>query len=47
MIVTSAYGENMVAGFFPGKRIEYFIRKPYRLSELEELMRALLSEPRP
>ena len=47
VIVTSAYGENMVAGFFPGIRIEYFIRKPYRLSELEELMRALLSEPRP
>ncbi len=46
VIVTSAYGENMVAGFFPGKRIEHFIRKPYSLSDLEELMRTLLSEPR-
>jgi PAS domain S-box-containing protein len=43
VIVTSAYGPNVVAGFFPGAQLEYFIRKPYRLGDLVELVRTVLS----
>lgn len=43
VIVTSAYGESKVAGLFPGLRIVYFIRKPYNLAELVELVRKILS----
>ncbi len=44
VIVTSAYGANTVAGFFPGAQLEYFIRKPYRLADLVEMVFAILSE---
>src|SRR5262249_41462196 len=44
VIVTSAYGHDTVAGLFPGTRPEYFIRKPYALTELVELVRAVQSE---
>jgi DNA-binding response OmpR family regulator len=43
VIVTSAYGQKLVNGSFPGRRLEHFIRKPYRLAELVDLVRAVLS----
>ena len=43
VIVTSAYSANTVAGLFPGAQLEYFIRKPYRLGELVELVCTVLS----
>ena len=43
VIVTSAYGQDKVAGSFPGVQLEYFIRKPYRLGELVELVSTVLS----
>src|SRR5205814_788798 len=42
VIVTSAYGQNTVAGLFRGARMDYFIRKPFTLSELAELVGAVL-----
>jgi PAS domain S-box-containing protein len=43
VIVTSAYSESKLAGSFPGLRIVHFIRKPYHLAELVELVRKILS----
>jgi PAS domain S-box-containing protein len=43
VIVTSAYSPGTVAGFFPGAQLEYFIRKPYRLGELAELVCTVLA----
>ena len=43
VIVTSAYGPNVVAGLLTGAQLEYFIRKPYRLGDLVELVRTVLS----
>ena len=39
MIVTSAYGEDFASNSFPSK-IDHFIRKPYRLDDLMELMQS-------
>jgi len=43
LIVTSAFGEDMAAETF-GK-VERFIRKPYRISDLLDLIRQSLREP--
>jgi len=43
VIVTSAYGQNMVDATFPGMEIDSFLRKPYHISELVSLVRSLLS----
>ena len=42
VILTSAYGEEIVSASFPGLRVERFIRKPFQLAELvDELQNAL------
>ncbi len=45
VILTSAYGRHRVDASFPGLRVDYFIRKPYRLRELTELLQDALSAP--
>ena len=37
VIVTSAYGQNMVDESFPGLKVDLFIRKPYRLADLADM----------
>jgi two-component system, cell cycle sensor histidine kinase and response regulator CckA len=39
VVLTSAYGEEVVNASFTGLRVEYFIRKPYELDDLESLLR--------
>jgi two-component system, cell cycle sensor histidine kinase and response regulator CckA len=39
VVLTSAYGEEVVNASFSGLRVEYFIRKPYQLDDLERLLR--------
>ena len=43
VIITSAYGPNVVAGYFPGVQVDHFIRKPYRVAELVELVRGVMA----
>ncbi len=38
VIVTSAYGEETVSGMFAGLRVERFVRKPFRLDDLVQLI---------
>ena len=42
MIVTSAYGKETVDATF-GRRVQYFIRKPFQLGDLVNLLRDALS----
>ena len=37
VIVTSAYGQNMVDESFHGLKVDLFIRKPYRLAHLADM----------
>jgi len=46
IIVISAYGQNTVDAAFPGMQIEAFLRKPYTLIELMNLMARVLSGER-
>ena len=39
VVLTSAHSEQMVAEMFAGMPIETFIRKPYRLDDVMQLMR--------
>jgi two-component system cell cycle sensor histidine kinase/response regulator CckA len=39
VVLTSAYGEEVVNASFTGLRVEHFIRKPYELDDLESLLR--------
>ena len=41
LIVTSAYSEDMAAASLQGK-VEHFLRKPYQLRELVDLLRQVL-----
>jgi CheY-like chemotaxis protein len=43
VIVTSAYGQNVVDASFPGLRVDHFIRKPYQLANLVSLLRNVVS----
>ena len=43
VIVTSAYGQNMVDASFPGLKIDSFIRKPYQLADLADMVRKVLA----
>jgi CheY-like chemotaxis protein len=43
VILTSAYSEETVASFFAGLRIMHFIRKPFKLAELADVLRDVLS----
>ena len=42
VIVTSAYAEDKVNSSLPGMVFDSFLRKPYRLADLENLIRELL-----
>jgi len=44
VIVTSAYGPNIVAGQFPGVQVDHFIRKPYRVAELVDMVRGVMAD---
>jgi CheY-like chemotaxis protein len=43
VILTSAYGREMVDASFAGLRIEHFIRKPFQLADLTGLLQDALS----
>jgi CheY-like chemotaxis protein len=43
VIVTSAYGQNMVDASFPGLKVDSFIRKPYQLADLADMVRKALA----
>ncbi len=43
IILSSAYGKETVDATFTGMRVEHFIRKPFHLSDLVNLLRAALS----
>ena len=47
VIVTSAYGPQKVDEFFPGMKIDAFIRKPYLMADLVTLVRGLISAKPP
>lgn len=42
VIVTSAYGENVVNASFPGSEVDLFLRKPYQLGNLIEMVGGLI-----
>jgi hypothetical protein len=44
VIVTSAYGPNVADEAFPGLEVDAFIRKPYQLRNMVNLVREVLSE---
>ena len=46
VIVTSAYGQNMVDASFPGLKVDSFIRKPYQLAELADMVYKVLADDR-
>jgi PAS domain S-box-containing protein len=39
IIITSAYGESQLNGYFPGMKIDAFIRKPFQVADLMSLLR--------
>jgi CheY-like chemotaxis protein len=41
VVITSAYGQNAVDASFPGLEIDAFLRKPYQLGNLVEIIRDL------
>ena len=43
VIITSAYGQNAVDQAFPGQDVDVFLRKPYQLANLVEVIRNLTS----
>jgi two-component system cell cycle sensor histidine kinase/response regulator CckA len=43
VIVTTAYGEEMVDAYFSGLRVDHFIRKPFHLDDLVRLFETALS----
>jgi len=43
MILTSAYGQQMLDESFPGMTVDAFIRKPYQLADLIALVRKIVS----
>jgi two-component system, cell cycle sensor histidine kinase and response regulator CckA len=43
VILTSAYGREVVDASFSGLRVEYFIRKPFQLADLASLLQDALS----
>jgi CheY-like chemotaxis protein len=45
VILTSAHSENVLDSFFAGVQIEHFLRKPYRLAALVNLVQSVLAEP--
>ena len=45
VVLTSAYGEEVANASFTGLQVEYFIRKPYELDELESLLRGSAASP--
>lgn len=42
VVITSAYGKEIVDASFPRRRIDYFIRKPFHLSDLLPLLEEAL-----
>jgi DNA-binding response OmpR family regulator len=42
VIVTSAYGQSTVDATFPGMETNFFLRKPYQLTDLVGAVRSLL-----
>jgi nitrogen-specific signal transduction histidine kinase/CheY-like chemotaxis protein len=43
VVVTSAYGQKMIDATFPAMQLDFFLRKPYQLADLESLLRSLVS----
>ena len=43
IVLTTAYSREMVMGSFDGARISGFIRKPYRLAELVQVLQGIVS----
>jgi len=43
VVVTSAYGQKIVDATFPAMQLDFFLRKPYQLADLESLLRRLVS----
>jgi two-component system, cell cycle sensor histidine kinase and response regulator CckA len=44
IIITSAYGKEIVDASFSGLRVDHFIRKPFQIAELLRLLRRTLAE---
>ena len=44
IIITSAYGKEVVDASFAGLRVDHFIRKPFQIAELLNLLRRTLAE---
>jgi DNA-binding response OmpR family regulator len=44
VVLTSAHGDQRVAGLFKDLTFDRFIRKPYRIAEVVEVIRAALSK---
>ena len=45
VILTSALAQSGIESSFAGVRVDHFIRKPYRLATLVELVQNFLSAP--
>ena len=43
VVVTSAYGQKMIDSTFPAMQLDFFLRKPYQLADLESLLRSLVA----
>jgi CheY-like chemotaxis protein len=43
VILTSAFSQNMIDSSFAGLHVDYFIRKPYRLAELIDVLQKVLT----
>jgi two-component system, cell cycle sensor histidine kinase and response regulator CckA len=43
VVVTSAYGQKIIDATFPAMQLDFFLRKPYQLADLESLLRRLVS----
>jgi two-component system, cell cycle sensor histidine kinase and response regulator CckA len=43
VILTSAHGKETIGTAFPGLRVEHFIRKPFQLHDLMNLLQGVLS----
>jgi DNA-binding NtrC family response regulator len=44
VILTSAYSKEAIATSFSGLRIMHFVRKPFQLSELADVLRDALAD---